>query len=120
MELSIYFEAESAKGEAIDSSRSRSIVRGVSDSLLVGALSDTHRLLDQHDDEDSLDVSALRARVEGLDRASAAIELRLAQRDDIVRLARLAMEVREAAAELRRRAGSIEHSVRRTLAGRAR
>lgn len=78
----------------------------MSDSLLVEALDDTRVLLDELDDDDDdgdLVTRMLRARVDILDRASAALELRPAGREQILRLAKLAMQVRDEAVELRRR-----------------
>lgn len=81
----------------------------MSDSLLVEALDDTRALLD--DLEDDADAEALRERVEVLTRASLAIELRPALRDHIVRLARLAIEVRDHAMALRQRHRSVQRLV---------
>ena len=94
------------------------ILRGMSDSLLVEALDDTRILLDELDDDDDDDDAAtrvLRERVNILDRASSALELRPARREQVVRLARLALQVRDEAVELRRRHRSVHLMIQRMM-----
>lgn len=91
------------------------ILRGMSDSLLVEALDDTRILLDELDDDDDAATRVLRERVNILDRASSALELRPARREQVVRLARLALQVRDEAVELRRRHRSVHLMIQRMM-----
>lgn len=90
-------------------------VHGMSDSLLVEALDDTRILLDELDDDDDDATRVLRERVDILDRASSALELRPARREQVVRLARLALQVRDEAVELRRRHRSVHLMIQRMM-----
>lgn len=96
--------------------RGPATLRRMSDSLLVEALDDTRVLLDELDDDDGDPATRmLRERVDVLDRASAALELRPAPREQVVRLARLALQVRDEAVELRRRHRSVHLLLRKMM-----
>lgn len=96
--------------------REAGTLRGMSDSLLVEALDDTRILLDELDDDDGdAATRVLRERVDILDRASSALELRPARREQVVRLARLALQVRDEAVELRRRHRSVHLMIQRMM-----
>lgn len=91
-------------------------MRPMSDSLLVEALGDTRVLLDELDDDDSDPATnALRERVEILDRATAALQLRPARREQVIRLAKVALQVRDEAVELRRRHRSVQLMIQRMM-----
>lgn len=83
----------------------------MSDSLITEALGETRFLLEDLDDVDDTAADTLRARVDILERASATLELRPALREDILRIARLAMEVRDDAVALRRRYRSVHQLI---------
>lgn len=88
----------------------------MSDSLLVEALEDARVLLDELDDDDGdLATRTLRARVDILDRASAALELRPAKREQLLRLAKLAMQVRDDAVDLRVRHRSLHLQIQKMM-----
>lgn len=75
----------------------------MTDSLLVEALGDARMVLDELHDEEALGVKELRARSLLLERAAALQTLRPAARDDVVKLAKLILDLRDEAVELRRR-----------------
>ena len=83
----------------------------MSDSLLIEALSNAREVLDELNDEDALGVRELRARARLIERAAALLELRPASREDIVRMAKLTMELRDDAVELRRRHRVVRHEL---------
>lgn len=87
----------------------------MSDSLLVEALDDTRSLLNDIDDDDGVAARTLRARVDILDRASASLQLRPAGREQVVRLAKLAMQVRDDAVELRRHHRSVQQIIQKMM-----
>ena len=87
----------------------------MSDSLLVEALDDTRGLLDDIEDDDDNATAALRERADVIDRASAALELRPAKREQVIRLAQLAIALRDDAVELRRRHRSIHQIIQKMM-----
>lgn len=87
----------------------------MSDSLLVEALDDTRILLNEIEDDDTTAARVLRKRVEILDRASASLQLRPASREQVVLLAKLAMQVRDDAVELRRHHRSVQQIIQRMM-----
>src|SRR5262245_60066587 len=93
-----------------------SMMGGMSDSLLVEALEDTRGLLDEIDeDEGDAAAAALRERADVIDRASAALELRPAKREQVIRLAELAIALRDDAVELRRRYRSVHQIIHKMM-----
>lgn len=90
----------------------------MSDSLLVEALDDTRVLLAELDDDDDHHdplTRMLRERVAILTRASNALELRPAKREHVVRLAQMALQVRDEAVELRRRHRSVHLMIQKMM-----
>jgi len=87
----------------------------MSDSLLVEALDDTRILLNEIEDDDTTAARVLRKRVDILDRASASLQLRPASREQVVLLAKLAMQVRDDAVELRRHHRSVQQIIQRMM-----
>jgi hypothetical protein len=87
----------------------------MSDSLLVEALDDTRNLLDEIEDDDGAAARTLRIRVEILDRATASLHLRPTRREQVVRLAQMAMQVRDDAVELRRHHRSVQQIIQKMM-----
>lgn len=87
----------------------------MSDSLLVEALHDTRGLLADLEDDDDDATTALRERVEVLARASAAVQLRPARRDQLVHLAKLALALRDEAVSLRCRHRSMQQLIHQMM-----
>ena len=87
----------------------------MSDSLLVEALADARALLGDLDDDDDVATASLRARVDVLDRAVGALELRPALRESVVCLAKLAIQLRDEAVALRTRHRSVHALVRQMM-----
>jgi hypothetical protein len=94
---------------------SSGIVARMSDSLLVEALDDTRSLLDELEDDDDLAATSLRERVDVLERAQQALELRPASRELVIRLAKLAIAVRDDAVQLRMHHRSVQRLIQKMM-----
>lgn len=73
----------------------------MADSLLIEALDQARAIVDDLRTEDPLAGHELRLRAALLERSAAIMRLRPPTRDDVVRLAKLAMELRDDAVALR-------------------
>jgi hypothetical protein len=79
--------------------------------MLVGALVEARSAVDEIEDEDVVGARALRGRLDALDRAAAGVALRRSRPEQLVQLAVLAGEVRDAAVALRRHHRSVARLV---------
>lgn len=78
----------------------------MADSLLIEALGETRAIVDDLREEDPLASHELRIRTALLERSAVLMQLRPPARDDVVRLVKLALELRDDAVALR---GEIRH-----------
>jgi hypothetical protein len=83
----------------------------VSEAKLVGALVEARSAVDELEDEDAAAARALRGRIDALDRAAAGVALRRSRPEQLLQLAVLAGEVRDAAIDLRRDDRSVARLV---------